>query len=61
MYLVMANRRKVKGTISQRLGGRFGARGLVRGGAMALAAGNLVGCGITYAFGKREEGPEKEV
>lgn len=37
-----------------RLGSRFGARGMVRGSAMALAGVNLVGCGLTYGFGRRK-------
>jgi hypothetical protein len=53
LYLIMANRRKVKGSFGQRVGGRFGARGFVRGGAMALAVGNLVGCGLSYGLGRR--------
>jgi membrane protein DedA with SNARE-associated domain len=43
-----------------RLGSRFGARGLTRGAAMALAGANVVGCGVTYAFGRRE-GEERVV
>lgn len=39
--------------ISARLGNKFGARGLTRGAAMAVAGANLVGGGITYAFGRR--------
>lgn len=37
-----------------RIGSKFGARGMVRGAAMGVAGLNLVGGGITYAFGKRE-------
>ncbi|TVY52298.1 hypothetical protein LSUE1_G009649, partial [Lachnellula suecica] len=48
LYLLMANRRRVKaGSVLGRIGGKFGARGIVRGGAMALAGVNLVGCGLT--------------
>ncbi|TVY59192.1 hypothetical protein LCER1_G000346 [Lachnellula cervina] len=65
LYLIMANRRTVKGSFGQRIGGRFGARGVVRGGAMALAAGNLVACGLTYGLGRRAKDDgvavEKEV
>ena len=43
-----------------RLGNRFGARGLTRGAAMGLAGVNLLGCGITYAFGRRGD-EEKRV
>jgi hypothetical protein len=48
LYLLMARRRKT--TLSQRLG----VRGAVRGAAMGLAAVNVVGCGVAYAFGKRK-------
>ncbi|KFY70078.1 hypothetical protein VF21_04408 [Pseudogymnoascus sp. 05NY08] len=47
LYLVLANRRK-----SARFISRFGARGLVRGSAMGMAAVNLAACGVTYALGR---------
>ncbi|KAA8574307.1 hypothetical protein EYC84_005798 [Monilinia fructicola] len=54
LYLLLANRRKASGkNMYARVGSRFGARGIVRGTAMGIAALNLVGGGITYAFGKR--------
>jgi hypothetical protein len=56
LYLLLARRRKVVGaSFAGRLGNKFGARGIIRGAAMAFAGANLVGCGTTYAFGKREE------
>lgn len=55
LYLLLANRRKAKGNgVVARLGSRFGARGMVRGSAMVLAGVNLVGCGLTYGFGRRK-------
>ncbi|TGO57656.1 hypothetical protein BCON_0063g00130 [Botryotinia convoluta] len=55
LYLIMANRRKASGkNMYARIGSKFGARGMVRGAAMGVAGLNLVGGGITYAFGKRE-------
>jgi hypothetical protein len=54
LYLLMANRRKAVGGFGARLGSRLGARGLTRGAAMAVAGANVVGCGLTYAFGSRE-------
>ena len=54
LYLLLARRRSVSGAnIGSRLGAKFGARGLTRGSAMMLAGANVVGCGITYAFGRR--------
>ena len=56
LYILLASRRKVAGaSFARRLGGKFGARGLTRGAAMLLAGGNVVGCGITYAFGRKEK------
>lgn len=54
LYLLLSSRRKATGGLRARLGSRFGARGLTRGAAMAVAGVNVVGCGITYAFGSRE-------
>ncbi|EKD13824.1 hypothetical protein LZ554_007529 [Drepanopeziza brunnea f. sp. 'monogermtubi'] len=60
LYLLLARRRKVKGTsFAGRMGSKFGARGLTRGAAMGLAGVNVVGCGITYAFGKRSTEAEE--
>lgn len=54
--MLLARRRKVAGAgFGARLGNKYGARGLTRGGAMVLAGANVVGCGITYAFGKRKD------
>jgi len=56
LYLLLARRRKVAGAnFSSRLGNKFGARGLTRGAAMGLAGLNVVGCGITYALGRRKD------
>ncbi|KAI9888799.1 MAG: hypothetical protein M1814_006253 [Vezdaea aestivalis] len=52
LYLLMARRRKY--AISQRLGVRGGIRAL----AMGLAAVNVVGGGVGYAFGRRKGGRE---
>lgn len=57
--MLLARRRKVAGaTFAGKIGAKFGARGLTRGAAMGLAGTNVVGCGITYAFGKRKEEDE---
>ncbi|KAK6605012.1 hypothetical protein H4I96_05594 [Botrytis cinerea] len=56
LYLILANRRKASGkNMYARIGSKFGARGMVRGAAMGVAGLNLVGGGITYAFGKRAD------
>jgi hypothetical protein len=56
LYLLLARRRKSAGIggFAGRLGSKYGARGLTRGAAMGLAALNVVGGGVTYAFGERE-------
>jgi hypothetical protein len=55
LYLILANRRRAGGNSwGQRIGSKFGARGLTRGSAMVLAGVNVVGCGLVYGFGKRE-------
>ncbi|EPE36809.1 hypothetical protein GLAREA_08972 [Glarea lozoyensis ATCC 20868] len=60
LYLLLANRRRVKGnSLGQRIGSKFGARGLTRGSAMVLAGVNVVGCGLAYGFGKRENSEKK--
>ncbi|KAJ9623657.1 hypothetical protein H2203_005919 [Taxawa tesnikishii (nom. ined.)] len=51
-YLVVARRRK------QAFSSKFGARGLVRGATLGLCAANVVGGGLAYFFGKREEQEE---
>jgi hypothetical protein len=55
LYLLLARRRTVAGSFGARLGSRFGARGLTRGSAMAVAGANVLGCGITYVFGRRKD------
>ncbi|PQE26170.1 Altered inheritance of mitochondria 19 protein [Rutstroemia sp. NJR-2017a BBW] len=56
LYLLLANRRKASGkNIAARFGNRFGARGIIRGTAMGVAGINLVGGGLTYAFGRRKD------
>ncbi|KAH8602216.1 hypothetical protein B0O99DRAFT_500541 [Bisporella sp. PMI_857] len=56
LYLLLARRRKVAGAnFKARLGNKFGARGLTRVGAMSIAGLNVLGCGVTYAFGKRKD------
>jgi hypothetical protein len=56
LYLLLARRRKSAGLgIAGRLTSRFGARGLVRGATMGVAAVNLVAGGVTYAFGRRKD------
>lgn len=39
----------------QKIYSKFGARGIVRGATLGLCAANLVGGGLAYVFGKREE------
>ncbi len=59
LYLLLARRRKVAGAnFGSRIGNKFGARGLTRGAAMVLAGANVVGGGLTYAFGRRKEESE---
>jgi hypothetical protein len=56
LYLLMARRRIVAGAnFSSRLGNKFGARGLTRGSAMILSGVNVIGCGVTYALGRRKD------
>ncbi|CAL3967549.1 hypothetical protein PZA11_003820 [Diplocarpon coronariae] len=61
LYLLLARRRKVAGAnFSSRLGAKYGARGMTRGSAMLLAGANVLGCGITYAFGSRKAEEKKD-
>jgi len=46
-------------SFSKRMGNKFGVRGLTRGTAMGLAAVNVVGGGVSYAFGNRVEEAEE--
>jgi len=56
LYLLLARRRRVAGAnFGSRIGNKFGARGLTRGAAMILAGTNLIGGGVTYAFGRRKK------
>lgn len=60
LYILLAQRRsyKGKGGIGARLNRRFGARGMVRGAAIGVAAANVIGGGVTYAFGKKDDETE---
>ncbi|KAJ5232322.1 hypothetical protein N7468_005278 [Penicillium chermesinum] len=49
LYLLLASRRR------QPMMKKFGVRGVVRGGTMALCLVNMVGGGLAYTLGKREE------
>ncbi|KAK7608094.1 hypothetical protein JOL62DRAFT_582286 [Phyllosticta paracitricarpa] len=49
VYAVLAMRRK------QKMYAKFGARGILRGVTVGLCAVNVVGGGLAYVFGKREE------
>ncbi|KAK8237138.1 hypothetical protein IWZ00DRAFT_445729 [Phyllosticta capitalensis] len=53
VYAVLALRRK------QRFRNKFGTRGIVRGVTLGLCAANVVGGGLAYVFGKREEEQEE--
>ncbi|KUJ12077.1 uncharacterized protein LY89DRAFT_688554 [Mollisia scopiformis] len=63
LYLLMARRRTgyMGKTFTARLGSKYGARGLTRGAAMVLAGANLVGGGVTYAFGKGGKEEDRSV
>lgn len=54
LYLLLAGRRR------QPLMKKFGARGIIRGGTMALCLVNMVGGGLAYTLGKREEEKKRE-
>ncbi|TID15588.1 gb [Venturia nashicola] len=52
LYLLLAMRRK------QGIRNKFGVRGVTRGATLGLCAVNLVGGGLAYTFGKREDQEE---
>ncbi|EYE97939.1 uncharacterized protein EURHEDRAFT_449596 [Aspergillus ruber CBS 135680] len=54
LYLLLAGRRK------QPFMKKWGARGIVRGVTMGLGFANLVGGGLAYTLGKREEEEDDE-
>lgn len=54
LYLLLAGRRK------QPFMKRWGARGIVRGATIGLCFANLVGGGLGYTLGKREEEEDEE-
>ncbi|KAL2809948.1 hypothetical protein BJX63DRAFT_434709 [Aspergillus granulosus] len=49
LYLLLAGRRK------QPFMKKWGARGIIRGATMGLALVNMVGGGLAYTLGKRED------
>ncbi|MCJ1368137.1 hypothetical protein MMC16_007278 [Acarospora aff. strigata] len=49
LYLILARRRK------QPFAKRWGTRGIIRGATMGLCVANLLGCGFTYATGRRSK------
>lgn len=49
LYMLLAGRRK------QPFMKKWGARGIVRGATMGVGLVNLVGGGLAYTLGKREE------
>ncbi|KAF2833398.1 hypothetical protein CC86DRAFT_365312 [Ophiobolus disseminans] len=53
LYALLAIRR------SQGIKNKFTVRGVVRGASLALCAVNVVGCGLAYTFGKREQEEKK--
>ncbi|KAJ5938745.1 hypothetical protein N7466_001879 [Penicillium verhagenii] len=52
LYLLLASRRR------QPMTKKFGVRGVVRGGTMALCLVNMVAGGLAYTLGKREDGED---
>ncbi|KAL5362318.1 hypothetical protein BJX96DRAFT_100148 [Aspergillus floccosus] len=54
LYLLLAGRRR------QQFMKKWGARGIVRGMTMGLCMANMVGGGLAYTLGKREEEGEEE-
>jgi len=53
LYLLLAGRRR------QPFTKKFGARGIVRGMTMGLCLVNMIGGGLAYTLGKREEEEEE--
>lgn len=49
LYLLLASRRR------QTLAKKFSVRGVVRGASMAFCLANMIGGGLAYTFGKRED------
>lgn len=54
LYLLLAGRRR------QPMMKKFGVRGVVRGATMSLCLVNMVGGGLAYTLGKREEEEHKK-
>lgn len=54
LYLLLAGRRK------QPFMKKWGARGIVRGATMGLCFANMVGGGLAYTLGKREEEEDED-
>lgn len=54
LYLLLAGRRR------QPFMKKFGARGIVRGATMSLCLVNMIGGGLAYTLGKREEEEHKK-
>lgn len=54
LYLLLAGRRR------QPIMKKLGARGIVRGATMGLCLVNLIGGGLAYTLGKREEQEHKK-
>ncbi|EAW10198.1 uncharacterized protein ACLA_046640 [Aspergillus clavatus NRRL 1] len=52
LYLLLAGRRR------QQFMKKWGARGIVRGATMGLCLANMVGGGLAYTLGKREDQEE---
>ncbi|KAE9973188.1 hypothetical protein EG328_004530 [Venturia inaequalis] len=52
LYLLLAMRRK------QSIRNKFGVRGVTRGATLGLCVANMVGGGLAYTFGKREDQEE---
>ena len=51
--------RVAKSNQKQGIKNKLSARGIVRGGSLALCAINVAGCGLAYTFGKREKEEKK--
>ncbi|KAL3481637.1 hypothetical protein BJX99DRAFT_150337 [Aspergillus californicus] len=54
LYLLLAGRRK------QPFMKKWGARGITRGATMGLCLSNMVGGGLAYTMGKREDKEDEE-